>query len=223
MSISRSLLAASLLATIGVGGASAASSLEVKVGGIDGKGMLAPHHAFCAPDGQSQAKQGDNVSPTVSWSKGPEGTRSYALILTDPDVPRAFGDANKAGRTIPADTARRDFHHWVLVDIPPDVTSLPEGAGARGPKTQKPGMTPYGLTGTNDFGGGGTHGGYDGPCPPWNDLRMHHYHFTVYALDVGNLGLEGAFGATDALQAMKGHVLASGTAVADYTLNAKAR
>ena len=54
---------------------------------------------------------------------------------------------------------------------------------------------------------GGDYGGYDGPCPPWNDSIMHHFHFTVFALDVQLLDLKGAFTGAGVLAAMKGHVL----------------
>jgi phosphatidylethanolamine-binding protein (PEBP) family uncharacterized protein len=65
----------------------------------------------------------------------------------------------------------------------------------------------------------GDYGGYDGPCPPWNDSIVHHYHFTVHALDVESLGLSGHFGGPEALKAMEGHVLARGEWVGTYTLN----
>ena len=89
------------------------------------------------------------------------------------------------------------------------------------------GPTKYGLSGINDYTGwfannskmAGNYGGYDGPCPPWNDTRRHHYRFTVYALDVPSLGLSGTFGAPDALKAMRRHVLAKGAAVGVYVLN----
>ncbi len=67
---------------------------------------------------------------------------------------------------------------------------------------------------------GGLYGGYDGPFPPWNDERLHTYHFTVYALDVPSLGLEGEFKLDDVRAAMEGHVLDQGKLVAEYTLHA---
>jgi Raf kinase inhibitor-like YbhB/YbcL family protein len=65
----------------------------------------------------------------------------------------------------------------------------------------------------------GQYGGYDGPCPPWNDERAHRYTFKVYALDVPSLNLSGAFTGPEAEAAMQGHVLAEGEAVGLYTLN----
>jgi Raf kinase inhibitor-like YbhB/YbcL family protein len=65
----------------------------------------------------------------------------------------------------------------------------------------------------------GTYKGYDGPCPPWNDSLVHHYHFTVYALDVESLGLSGDFTAEDVKQAAEGHTLGSAAITGTYTLN----
>ena len=65
----------------------------------------------------------------------------------------------------------------------------------------------------------GTYGGYDGPCPPWNDELVHHYTFTVHALDVASLGLSGDFGLAEVRTAMEGHVLASASVTGTYTLN----
>ena len=65
----------------------------------------------------------------------------------------------------------------------------------------------------------GDYGGYDGPCPPWNDEIVHHYHFSVYALAVPSLGLSGRFSGPDALRALNPHVLAKGTWTGTYSLN----
>jgi Raf kinase inhibitor-like YbhB/YbcL family protein len=130
---------------------------------------------------------------------------------------------------VPADLPRVDFFHWVLVDIPAEIEALAEAADSDGvtARGKKPGPTPHGLRGINNytdwFSGDadmeGDYGGYDGPCPPWNDSIIHHYHFTVYALDLPSLGLEGRFGGPEALKAMEGHVLAQGKWIGTYTLN----
>jgi phosphatidylethanolamine-binding protein (PEBP) family uncharacterized protein len=103
---------------------------------------------------------------------------------------------------------------------------LPEGAGGDGVvQGRKPtGQTDYGVTGVNSYTesmGDGTYGGYDGPFPPWNDERLHHYHFTVYALDVPSLGLSGDFTLDDVRSGLDGHVLDQGEIVGTYTLNAQ--
>ena len=69
----------------------------------------------------------------------------------------------------------------------------------------------------------GTYGGYDGPCPPWNDSIVHRYHLTVYALDVPSLDLPLGFDGGALLSAMDGHVLASARHTGTYTLNAELR
>ena len=65
----------------------------------------------------------------------------------------------------------------------------------------------------------GDYFGYDGPCPPFNDSLIHHYHFTLYALDVEKLPLEGNFTCADVVKAMANHILASDTITGTYTLN----
>ena len=184
-------------------------------------------YASGVPDGAGKAAaEGGNRSPHVRWSGAPEGTQSFAVTCVDPDVPADFSDANQEDRTIAEDAPRQDFTHWLLVDIPPDVTELPEGAGSEGIVAGgKPtGETSFGgITGSNSYTesqGDGTYGNYDGPFPPWNDERLHHYHFTVYALDVPSLGLSGDFKLDDVRAALDGHVLDQGEIVGTYTLNA---
>ena len=68
----------------------------------------------------------------------------------------------------------------------------------------------------------GTWLGYDGPCPPWNDARLHHYQFRLYALDVAKLDLPDAFDWQQMQQALRGHVLAEAHWIGTYTLNPQA-
>jgi Raf kinase inhibitor-like YbhB/YbcL family protein len=207
-------------------------ALTVESDSLEHGQRVPDEHAFGVPDGSGKAAaEGGNRSPHLRWSGQPEGTQSFALLVYDPDVPADFSDANQEDRTIPEDAPRQDFTHWLLVDISPDVTELPEGAGSEGivPGGKPVGRTEHGVTGsssyTETFAGdpdmGGTYGGYDGPFPPFNDERLHHYHFQVYALDVPSLGLEGRFKLDDVRQAIEGHVLDQGELVATYTLNAE--
>ena len=185
--------------------------------------------AMGVPDDAAPATFGPNISPHLAWSEVPEGTRSFAVICHDPDVPSVGDDVNQAGRSVPRDLPRVDFFHWVLVDIPADTRELAEGADSEGvtPGGKPPGPAPSGLRGINDytawFAGdeamGGDYGGYDGPFPPWNDERLHHYIFTVYALDVEHLGLSGSFGGAAAREAMEGHILAMARWTGTYSLN----
>jgi len=96
---------------------------------------------------------GANISPPLTWSAPPKGTRSMAILVTDPDAPSGT------------------FVHWAAYNIPAGTREIP--AGGRGEKVLPAGS----LEGTNDFG----RPGYGGPCPPRG--KPHHYHFTVYALD----------------------------------------
>ena len=170
-----------------------------------------------------------NINPAVSWEDAPEGTQSFALICVDPDVPSSGEDVNQEGKIVPANLPRVDFFHWVVVNIPAGTTAIAEGEDSAGvtPKGKTPGPQSYGLTGINSytdwFAGdedmAGEYGGYDGPCPPWNDSIIHHYHFTIYALDVAELDLSGAFTGAEALAAIEGHVLAQASHVGTYTMN----
>ena len=149
--------------------------------------------------------------------------------MTDPDVPQDFSLINKAGVTIPAGAPRISVFHWVLADVPPAITALAPGVESEGltPGGKPIGPTSHGLRGANAYttflakveGMAGTYGGYDGPCPPVNDERVHHYTIRVVALDVKTLGLAGAFDGEAVEKAMVGHVLANGESVATYALN----
>lgn len=166
---------------------------------------------------------GGNRNPDLQWSGAPEGTRSFVVLCIDTDVPTLFDNANKAGHTLPNDMPRRDFTHWVLIDVPAGTSRLEEGSCSdgitEGGKQSPPG--PDGSRqGRNDYGGEGPAWyGYDGPCPPFNDERLHHYHFHVYALDVERLDVADDFGLDEVQKAMEGHVLASATLTGTYTRN----
>jgi Raf kinase inhibitor-like YbhB/YbcL family protein len=205
----------------------AAPSLQVKVGGLTADGRLPASAAYCPP-GKMDPSEYD-ISPSVTWSPGPPATRSYALIMTDLDVPKDLSLINKPGVTISAATPRVPFIHWVLVDIPPSITALKRGEEGDGfvAKGKPIGPTSHGLRGANVFSHfypanselAGTRGGYDGPCPPNNDVVPHRYVTRVYALDVATLGLHGLFFGEDALRAMQGHLLAEGESEAKYSAN----
>lgn len=201
---------------------SPALALEVKLGGISSNDNIPPSFAFCTKDGKGKTQPSTNLNPQIRWSGAPDGTKSYALLVVDPDVPASFDDANKEGKTIPENVARKDFYHWVLVDIPVNIESIKQGQDSSSYKESgKPvGRTTYGINGPNDFGTfmKGTFGGYDGPCPPWNDERVHNYHFRVYAVDVETLGIspENANGRT-VEKLLSEHTLAMGEVVANFS------
>jgi Raf kinase inhibitor-like YbhB/YbcL family protein len=141
-------------------------------------------------------------------------------------VPKDLAAINQPGTTIPADAPRMAFIHWVLIDIPRSIRRLrtgEESAGfVAGPRPL--GLTQHGRRGANVYSGfypkgsplAGPRGGYDGPCPPKNDLKAHRYVTRVFALDVKSLGLSGVFYGEDALARMNGHILAIGEATALY-------
>jgi Raf kinase inhibitor-like YbhB/YbcL family protein len=131
---------------------------------------------------------------------------------------------------VPASLARVDFFHWVLVDLPVSVRSVAAGEFADGvvPKGQDGPATRHGARhGLNDYTGwfsgdqdmSGDYYGYDGPCPPWNDSIIHHYVFTVYALDVERLELSGRFSGEEARKAIEQHTLGRAAITGTYTLN----
>lgn len=170
----------------------------------------------------------ENLSPHLAWSGAPEGTRSFAILCSDSEVPSRGDDVNQEGRTVPLDLPRVEFAHLVLVDLPASVRELEEGALSRGVTARGKGTVGVhgSRQGLNDYTGWfagdeamkGQYHGYDGPCPPWNDERVHVYTFTVLALDVERLGVEGSFTLADAREAMKGHVLAKASITGTYAI-----
>jgi Raf kinase inhibitor-like YbhB/YbcL family protein len=203
--------------------------MELRSDSFEHERPIPGQFAFCVPAEVGHVTLSSNRNPHLAWSDVPTGTKSFAVICHDPDVPSRGDDVNQEGRTVPASLPRVDFFHWVLVDIPPRVMEIVEGSHSEGvtPHGKPPGPAPQGVQGINDYTGWfagdesmkGDYGGYDGPCPPWNDEILHHYHFTVYALDVAHLGLSGSFTGAQAREAMRGHVLAQVSLVGTYTLN----
>ena len=107
---------------------------------------------------------GKNVSPSLAWKNAPAGTKSFAITVYDPDAPTGSG-----------------WWHWVMFNIPADVTSLPTGVG-----NAASGQTPKGaVQSRTDFG----KPGYGGPCPPKGD-KPHRYIFTVHALKADKLDVD---------------------------------
>lgn len=189
-------------------------------------------NAFAVPDAASHVRLAGNRNPHLAWEDIPPGTASLVLLCIDGDAPTVGTDVNQEGRTLPVDLPRGDFYHWALVDIPPTVTTLAEGAHAQGVTPHgKPGPAIAGSPmrhGLNDYTSwfaedpdmAGDYFGYDGPCPPWNDERVHHYIFRLYALDIDKLPVSGRFTAQDVLAAMHGHIVDEAQLIGTYTLKA---
>jgi hypothetical protein len=133
---------------------------------------------------------GNNISPALEWHGAPVKTKSYAITAYDPDAPTGSG-----------------WWHWVVYDIPANVTKLPAGAGD-GSKH----LLPQGaVQGNTDFG----IAGYGGPCPPAGD-KPHHYHFTVFALDTDKLDIPASATAAYVGFNLHAHTLAKAEIVALY-------
>lgn len=191
-----------------------------------------PEFAFCVPS-DGKATQGTNRSPELTWTDFPASTKSFAVVFVDRDAPAYRDGANEEGKTIEFDRERTNFYHWLLVDIPAGRTALhaghdSDGVTLRG-KDVRP--TPYGTRGRNDYTSWfegddemeGVYGGYDGPCPPWNDERIHRYELTVYALDTRTLDLKQDFGGADAVEALGDHVLDQASLAVTYRTYPDAR
>jgi len=187
-------------------------------------------YAFAKIDPDTHVVLADNYNPQFSWDDVPEGTLSFALICHDPDVPSKPDDVNVEGRTVPADLPRVDFFHWVLVDLNPALREIDEGTfsnsitprgkgGPLAPMDARQGLNSYTKWFAADRDMNGEYFGYDGPCPPWNDEVAHRYIFTLYALNVTSLKLDGSFTGEDALRAMQGKVLAHASVRGTYSLN----
>jgi Raf kinase inhibitor-like YbhB/YbcL family protein len=193
-------------------------------------GVIPPALAFCAPDARTHVTLSKNLSPQLSWSGAPAGTKSFVVICHDPDVPSKGDDVNQEGRVVPKSLPRVDFFHWVLVDLPASVTSIAEGEfsssvtprgkpGPAAPHDSRQGINDYTGWFASDPEMSGEYRGYDGPCPPWNDELPHRYVFTVFALDVVQLAVDGSFGGHDVRKAMQGHILSQASITGRYTLN----
>jgi Raf kinase inhibitor-like YbhB/YbcL family protein len=187
-------------------------------------------YAAGKPDGKGRATFSDNLNPHLAWSEVPAGTQSLVLICHDFDVPTVGTDVNQPGREVSVDLPRADFFHWVLVDLPPHTTAIAEGEFSRGFVARgKPGPAVAGGArhGLNDYTGwfagnadmAGDYFGYDGPFPPWNDALIHHYVFTLYAVAVPRLPLEGVFTGAQVREQLAGRALAEATVSGTYTTN----
>lgn len=187
-------------------------------------------YAFGIPDPEQHVALGANINPPFEWSNLPPRTQSLVLIGHDRDVPTRADDVNQEGRMVPADLPRADFYHWILVDLPPEPAQILAGEfskgvtpggkpGPEGPRGARQGINNYREWFANDPAMAGDYFGYDGPCPPWNDSIVHHYVFTLYALDVARCPVEGSFTGPEVLAAIAGHILDQARIIGTYSLN----
>lgn len=140
------------------------------------------------PDGSpipaEHSRGGGDASPPLAWSGAPDGTNSFVLTCID--------------------RSANDWVHWLVVDIPGDVTALASGASLAAMPTGSRELA-------NTFGSAG----WGGPSPPAGS-GAHTYEFTIHALDVASLDVADTASATEVATAMRGHILASGTLDGTY-------
>jgi Raf kinase inhibitor-like YbhB/YbcL family protein len=159
---------------------------------VDGGGLpRAQTSAYFGLDGQ-------DLSPQVSWTGAPEGTRSFAVTLIDPDARRAGG-----------------FCHWAVVNIPAEVDELPEGAGSApdgmGPSGDEAGLPVGSVELANDAG----YTGFVGAAPP-KGAGPHRYVLTVHALGVERLPATPRSTTGHVLKDVRAHELASASITAVF-------
>lgn len=137
----------------------AQSSFTLKSTDIAAGGVIAQSFAF-----NGFGCTGQNESPSLMWANPPEGTKSFALMVHDPDAP----------------TGGAGFWHWVVIDVPANVSALARGTGTSDgtklPQAARQVATDFGMP------------GWGGPCPPAGD-SPHRYIFTLYALKVDKLSV----------------------------------
>lgn len=174
------------------------ATLAIEVGAQDAPETISvtssafDHHGMVP---EANSAYGDNVSIDLSWADLPEGTQQLALICDDPIV-------------VEIGMMEQPFVHWVMYNIPASASGLPAGLPSDAT------LEMDGLEGAVNGLNGLRRPGYFGPRPPANG-QLHAYHFRVYALDDA-LNLEPGLGKAELLDAMEGHVLATGMLMGHY-------
>ena len=174
------------------------ASMAVEVGAQDTPETISvtssafDHHGMVP---ESNSAYGENVSIDLTWADLPEGTQQLALICDDPKV-------------VEIGMMEQPFVHWVMYNIPASASGLPAGLPSDATLEME------GLEGAVNGLNGLRRPGYFGPRPPANG-QLHAYHFRVYALDDA-LNLEPGLGKAELLDAMNGHVLATGMLMGHY-------
>jgi len=193
---------------------------------------LPDYLGFCVCH-EGEIRFGDNKSPHLVWSDFPNETECFAIVCSDQDAPIAAEDINVEGRVIPADLRRVVFYHWVIFNIPKEITEIFCGQFSSGVTPRGKGEQECMVNGavqcmnnyTDWFAGDpqmdGDYFGYDGPCPPWNDELIHRYEFTVYALSKKIAYSPGYFRAGDVVKSITENSIDSSMLSGVYTLNHK--
>jgi Raf kinase inhibitor-like YbhB/YbcL family protein len=200
---------------------------------VDGS-EISSRYALGKPDPKSHVRLSENLNPELSWSDLPAGTRSLVLTMHDLDAPTSGERVNKEGLTVPFDLPRAEFSHWILVDLDPASGSIAEGefsrevtargkSGPAGPRGARQGLNDYTGWFQGDPNMEGQYFGYDGPCPPWNDERVHRYTLVLHATDLPRCPVDGAFTLMDVRRAIQGHVLGTAELRCSYKIFAGAK
>lgn len=150
---------AALAVAMALTGAAHAQKFTLASGDFKAGGMIGEEQVY-----NGFGCSGQNISPALTWSGAPKGTKSFALLVHDPDAP----------------TGGAGWWHWVVVNIPADATELKKNAGKADGSNLPAGAAQV----RTDFGASG----WGGPCPPVGD-KPHRYRFTLYALKVERLEL----------------------------------
>jgi Raf kinase inhibitor-like YbhB/YbcL family protein len=193
-------------------------------------GRIPGRCAFAVQAPSGHIRLGRNRNPHLAWRGAPGGTRSFVVTCIDADAPSVADDVNQDGRSVSAKLPRVEFVHWLMADVPAGQIEIAEGACSdgivargkttpAGPHNCVQGLNDYTSWFKGDAAMEGRYLGYDGPCPPWNDERVHRYTFEVLALDIASCGLESGFSVDELRRAIDGHVLAKASLVGLYSLN----
>jgi Raf kinase inhibitor-like YbhB/YbcL family protein len=193
-------------------------------------GVIPGEFAFAIPDPHKHITFSANRNPHLQWSGAPRNTQSFAVICHDGDVPVNHENVDREGIELASNEPRTEFFHWLLYDIPKSVTEVAAGRHSDGvvphgkPGPEAPDGWRHGLNDYTGFNADkpemiGDYYGYDGPCPPWNDGKIHRYVFTIYALNVAKLDILGRPTGAEVRRAIDGHGLAKARMVGTYSLN----
>ena len=203
--------------------------MELTSTSITDGARIGASYALAEPAEEGHVTFAGNRNPHLAWSGAPPATKSFVVTCIDLDAPSVGDDVNQEDREVPQDLERAGFVHWLLANVPADVSLIEEGSHSVGvtARGKAADAAPVGVHGQNDytmwFDGdadlGGSWNGYDGCAPPWNDSIRHRYEFTVYALDVSALDLTPGFTGDALTTAMQDHVLGSAVITGTYATN----
>lgn len=195
---------------------------------------LRDDYVFMKPHPTQHAILSQNKNPHLAWGEIPRDAKSLVLIMHDSDAPQSRDFVNKTDKTLPFDAPRSEFFHWVLVDIPTSGSPIQAGEfsklvtvkgkpGPAAPRGMRQGLNDYTTWFKGNLAMEGNYFGYDGAGPPWNDEKIHHYHFTLFAIKEKKFPIEGNFTGKDVVNALVGKVIEKTRLSCLYSIYPKAR